>query len=131
MPWSWSGSVRVGSGFFPIVPTFPARKAGAMNTTTENSAPSGPGTNPEPNIQPRASTLSRSTQDRMIAGVASGIGRHLGVDVLLVRIAFVVLALAGGLGVPLYLACWLLIPEEGRTESIAGDFASDVQTWRN
>jgi phage shock protein PspC (stress-responsive transcriptional regulator) len=67
----------------------------------------------------------------MIAGVASGIGRHLGVDVLLVRIAFVVLALAGGLGVPLYIACWLLIPEEGATQSIAGDFASDVQTWRN
>jgi phage shock protein PspC (stress-responsive transcriptional regulator) len=67
----------------------------------------------------------------MIAGVAAGIGRHLGVDVLLVRIAFVVLALAGGLGVPLYIACWLLIPEEGATQSIAGDFASDVQTWRN
>jgi phage shock protein PspC (stress-responsive transcriptional regulator) len=49
----------------------------------------------------------------MLAGVAAGIARYLGVDVTVVRIVFAVLAVVGGAGVPLYLAGWLLIPEEG------------------
>ena len=53
----------------------------------------------------------------MVAGVAAGFADYLGVDPTLVRIGFVVLALMGGIAVPLYLAGWLLIPEEdgGRT----------------
>jgi phage shock protein PspC (stress-responsive transcriptional regulator) len=58
----------------------------------------------------------------MLAGVASGIASYLGLDVTLVRIALVVLALAGGAGVPIYLADWLLIPEEGAGQSIAAGF---------
>lgn len=104
---------------------------GTMNATTENSGASGPSTTPEPNIQPRSKTLSRATHDRMLAGVASGIGAYLGVDTLLVRIAFAVLAIVGGIGVPLYVACWLLIPDEGATQSVASEFASSIQTWRN
>jgi len=72
--------------------------------------------------------LSRPVSDRMLAGVASGIGRYLGVDVTLVRIAFAVLALFGGAGIPIYLACWLLIPEEGATQSIASDFMQSLQS---
>jgi len=67
----------------------------------------------------------------MLAGVASGIATYLGVDVLLVRIAFAVLVFVGGIGLPLYAACWLLIPEEGATASIAGDFTASMQTWRH
>jgi len=63
--------------------------------------------------------------------VASGVGSYLGVDVTLVRIAFVLITLVGGLGIPLYLASWLLIPDEFSRRSIATDFASDVQEWRN
>ena len=75
--------------------------------------------------------LVRARYGRMLAGVASGIGGYLGVDVLIVRIIFAVLALAGGAGVPIYLACWLLIPDEGSEQSIATEFASDVQAWRH
>jgi phage shock protein C len=49
----------------------------------------------------------------MLTGTAAGIASHLGVDPTVVRVGFVVLALLGGAGVPLYLAAWLLIPEEG------------------
>lgn len=66
----------------------------------------------------------------MIAGVGSGIARYVGVDTMIVRIVLVVLAFVGGIGVPLYLACWLLIPEEGRGQSIADEFAGTVQDWR-
>jgi phage shock protein C len=67
----------------------------------------------------------------MLAGVASGIAAYFGVDSLLVRIAFAVLTILGGAGIPIYLVCWLLIPEEGATQSIATDFADSVHEWRN
>jgi phage shock protein PspC (stress-responsive transcriptional regulator) len=63
----------------------------------------------------------------MLAGVAAGIARYLGVDVTVVRIVFAVLAVVGGAGVPLYLAGWLLIPEEGSSQSIAGGFVQSRQ----
>jgi phage shock protein PspC (stress-responsive transcriptional regulator) len=88
---------------------------------------------PDPGPPPRP--LSRPAQDRMLAGVAAGFARYLGVDVLLVRIALVVLCFAGGIGVPLYLASWLLVPQEGadgRTgTSIAADFTQSVHDWRS
>ena len=67
----------------------------------------------------------------MIAGVASGIAAYVGIDTLIVRIAFAVLTLVGGAGIPLYLVCWLLIPDEGATDSIATDFTSNMHEWRN
>lgn len=61
--------------------------------------------------------LRRSRTDRVLFGVCGGVGHYLGVDPLLVRIALVVLVVAGfGTGILLYLAGWLLIPEEGRGE---------------
>ncbi len=56
--------------------------------------------------------LSRSTTDRMCAGVAGGIAKYFNVDPTLVRLAFVVLALAGGPGVLLYIIMWIVMPVE-------------------
>jgi phage shock protein PspC (stress-responsive transcriptional regulator) len=75
-----------------------------------------------PDQQTRPQALSRPVHDRMLAGVAAGIARYLSVDVTLVRIVFAVLAIVGGAGVPIYLAGWLLIPEEGSDQSIASEF---------
>ena len=72
--------------------------------------------------------LYRPVNDRMIAGVASGIARYLGADVTAVRIILAVLAFVGGAGVPIYLAGWLLIPEEGSEQSILGSFLQSRQT---
>ncbi|MGN6780853.1 MAG: PspC domain-containing protein [Marmoricola sp.] len=58
--------------------------------------------------------LRRSTDDRYVAGVAGGLGRHFGIDPAIVRVLFVVLAFFGGASIPAYIACWLLVPEEGR-----------------
>lgn len=66
--------------------------------------------------------LRRSRDDQVIAGVAGGLGRYLGVDPVLVRIAFVVLALFGGSGIVAYIVAWLVIPEEradGEPESVS------------
>ena len=72
-------------------------------------------------------TLTRPTHDRMLAGVASGLADYAGIDVLVVRIAFAVLTFLGGAGIPLYLACWLLIPAEGSDQSTAAGVAADLR----
>jgi len=61
----------------------------------------------------------RSTSDRMVAGVAAGIANRLQTPPWAIRLAFVVLTVFGGVGVPLYIIGWLLMPEEGSDESHA------------
>ena len=56
--------------------------------------------------------LERSRSDRVIGGVAAGIGHHLGIEPLVVRLAFVLLSAAFGFGIVVYLLAWLLAPEE-------------------
>ena len=57
--------------------------------------------------------LRRSKSDRMVAGVCGGIARLMGVDAALVRILLVGATLLGfGTGAVVYLACWLIIPED-------------------
>ncbi len=56
--------------------------------------------------------LERSRSDRMVAGVAGGLGRHLGVSPNIVRAAFIGLAFMLGFGVVVYLLTWLLAPLE-------------------
>lgn len=58
----------------------------------------------------------------MIAGVAAGLADYLDVDVAVVRVGLVVLALVGAVGLPLYLAAWLFVPDESDAESIAERF---------
>jgi phage shock protein C len=70
----------------------------------------------QPRTEPGQARLVRSRDDRMIAGVAGGIGRYLGIDPVIVRILFVVLALAGGGGLLAYLIAWVVVPEEGEGE---------------
>jgi phage shock protein PspC (stress-responsive transcriptional regulator) len=111
-----------------------ARQAEVMDTTRtppqeDQISQVSPSSVPGPQPRPRA--LTRRLDDRMLAGVASGIAGYVGVDALFVRIAFAVLTIVGGAGIPLYVACWLLIPDEGAARSIATDFASDVQAWRS
>jgi phage shock protein C len=54
--------------------------------------------------------IYRSREDRVIGGVAGGIGSYLGIDPVLVRLSFVALALAG-VGILLYVIAWIAIPE--------------------
>jgi phage shock protein PspC (stress-responsive transcriptional regulator)/predicted membrane protein len=60
---------------------------------------------------PRPRRLRRSKRDRMIAGVAGGIGEYFRIDPVLVRIAFVALALLGGAGLIVYPVAWVLVPD--------------------
>ncbi len=77
--------------------------------------------------QPAARQLRRSADDRMLAGVAGGIARYLGADVTLVRVIIAALTLLNGLGLVLYVAAWLLIPEDGEEQSLAAAWIADRQ----
>lgn len=67
-------------------------------------------------------TVRRPTDGRLVAGVATGIARAVGVDPVVVRLAFVLLAFAGGTGVILYLVLAVVVPEGDapRVTSLAG-----------
>jgi phage shock protein C len=70
--------------------------------------------------------LRRPLNGRMLAGVAAGIADYLGVDETLVRIAIVVATFFGGAGIAVYLAGWLLIPEEGTDQSLASELLQSI-----
>ncbi|CAN5311781.1 PspC domain-containing protein [soil metagenome] len=54
--------------------------------------------------------LVRLPREGKVAGVAAGMAAYLGLDPVLVRIGLVVLTIATGMGIPLYIAGWVLMP---------------------
>ncbi|HZQ85257.1 MAG TPA: PspC domain-containing protein [Acidimicrobiales bacterium] len=73
---------------------------------------------PPPPAAPPARRLERSRRDRKIAGVCGGLGDYFDIDPVIFRIGFVVLTIAGGSGILLYIAGMIFVPEEGRRRSI-------------
>lgn len=65
--------------------------------------------------------LTRSRSDQMIAGVCGGLATYLDLDPVLVRLAFVVLAFASGVGVPIYIVLWLIMPEANGETAVTED----------
>ena len=63
-----------------------------------------------PTADPRR--LTRSSSDRVVGGVAGGLGRYFDIDPIIFRIGFVVLTIAGGAGLLGYAAAWLLVPAD-------------------
>ena len=65
-----------------------------------------------PPSSPGVRRLTRSSSDKLIGGVAGGLGRYFGVDPILFRIAFVVLTFAGGVGVLAYIGLLAFVPAD-------------------
>jgi len=76
------------------------------DTSTDHQEPPAGGSPPP--LQGRR--LHRRTDDKMIAGVASGLAEYLNIDPVIVRVAFVILAVVGGVGIVAYGALWWLVP---------------------
>ena len=70
-------------------------------------------------------TLCRSSTDKVIAGVAGGIGAYFGIDAVIVRIAFIVLTFLGGAGPFLYLIGWLGLPREDSPSVVSNALRGD------
>jgi phage shock protein PspC (stress-responsive transcriptional regulator) len=66
-----------------------------------------------------AGRLERTRSDRMLAGVAGGLGAYFELHPAVFRVSFVVLTLMGGAGILIYLAAALVMPDEGKEDSFA------------
>ena len=83
-------------------------------TTTPPEAPTDEGPRTTRDEIRDLGRLRRTTTDRHVAGVAGGLARHLDIDPVILRVAFVVLSFFGGAGLILYAAGWALVPEDGK-----------------
>jgi phage shock protein C len=90
------------------------------DTTTQDTtqSPAGPVGRPP---------LRRAYHGRMLGGVCAGIADYLAVDTTIIRVAFAAFTFLGGAGIPVYLACLLLIPEEGTDQSIASSLLDGIR----
>jgi phage shock protein PspC (stress-responsive transcriptional regulator) len=79
-----------------------------------------------PGGEPAVRKLTRSTSDKLIGGVAGGLGRYFGVDPILFRIAFVVLMFAGGVGILAYIALLAFVPADDGTSTIGRGSGANV-----
>ena len=71
--------------------------------------------------------LYRSRTNRVIAGIAGGLGEYFHVDPVIIRLLWVLLGFAGGSGILLYLIAWILIPEEPIFVREESDMSSTTQ----
>lgn len=65
--------------------------------------------------------LTRNRRSAVLGGVAAGFADYFNVDPVLARLAFVLLALADGVGLLLYVICWAIIPPQEDTGTVPGE----------
>jgi phage shock protein PspC (stress-responsive transcriptional regulator) len=81
-----------------------------------------------PATSPR--TLQRSVNNRVIAGVCSGLANYFAIDPILVRLAFIVVAFAGGASILAYIILWIVVPPgEGSTVHAALSGSTQGAIW--
>ncbi len=70
--------------------------------------------------------LERNTDNKMIAGVASGVADFYGLDTSIVRIVWGLSIFLAGFGVVAYIVMWIVLPESGQERSVAHDIREKV-----
>ena len=115
--------VRGQSGSSPIVADLVDEDhLGMEQETTTSERPTPP---PPP---PSQRELTRSSSDRVIGGVASGIAHRFDLPVWLVRVLFALFVLGGGFGLAVYLAGWAFIRADNEETTIAERFFARTTT---
>lgn len=64
---------------------------------------------------------TRSNTDQIISGVCGGLATYIGIDSVFIRLGFLVLLFASGIGLPIYLILWVIMPQEGASENTNAD----------
>ena len=67
-------------------------------------------------MEPRNRLIRTNESNRVLAGVCGGIAAYLAIDPLWIRLAFLALSAASGVGVLSYIILWLIMPHEGHNE---------------
>jgi signal transduction histidine kinase len=77
----------------------------------------------------RELSIRRDPARGYLGGVCSGFAAQLGIDPLLIRIGFGATLFAGGIGIPLYIIAWMLIPAEGPEKPVVARLLSRRDAW--
>jgi phage shock protein PspC (stress-responsive transcriptional regulator) len=116
--------------------TAPDEANGTSTSTDERSATADPSTaGHDDGSGPRQGEpkrLVRDTRSAVLGGVAAGLGRYLGLDPILIRLGFIVLALTGGIGIVAYIIAWVIVPADDGSTEPAEEMrraAESVPTW--
>jgi phage shock protein C len=72
-------------------------------------------------MQPR---LTRSTNETMVAGVCGGLAEYFSIDPVIVRLIFVLVTLTSGMGLPVYILLWLIMPRQNTLAGQSGQLFS-------
>jgi phage shock protein C len=81
------------------------------------------------NEQNEPKRLIRTRKGRLVAGVCSGVAEYAGIDVNLIRLVLAALTvLTGGFFALVYLAAWIVLPEEGEDGSIAENLINKTRS---
>ncbi|HYK97533.1 MAG TPA: PspC domain-containing protein [Candidatus Acidoferrales bacterium] len=78
------------------------------------------------NVTSTPARLYRSANDKVIAGVCGGLASYFKIDPALVRLAFLVFALAGGASILLYLVLWVAVPLGETSAAAAPRYSGEV-----
>ncbi|WP_067437478.1 ATP-binding protein [Nocardioides jensenii] len=73
---------------------------------------------------------TRDSTDSYLGGVASGLARHLALPVIWVRVAFILAAALGGMGIAMYAGLWMVLPTDDRFTDEAPGLASATRTGK-
>lgn len=65
--------------------------------------------------------LERNPNNKIVAGVASGLADFIGIDPTVVRVIWALSVFLGGIGVVAYVVMWIVIPEAGSDRTVAHD----------
>jgi signal transduction histidine kinase len=76
-----------------------------------------------------AAPWRRDTERGIVAGVAAGIARRLGIDPIIVRVAFAAGTFAGGAGLAVYVVAWALMPPAGSAQAPLERVVGRRDTW--
>ena len=73
--------------------------------------------------------LTRSEKERILGGVCGGLAEYFGFDPTLVRLVFVLLTLAGGAGILVYIVLWIIMPRRPQAEAraVVGENIEDIK----
>src|ERR671915_1148047 len=77
----------------------------------------------------RMTELRRDPGRGVLAGVAAGLARRIGIDPLIVRVGFIAASFAGGFGLALYLLGWALMPGADGGRAPVERIAGRRETW--
>jgi phage shock protein PspC (stress-responsive transcriptional regulator) len=96
----------------------------------EHALPSRPAGGRGVGDAPRRPPLRRDLDHKVVAGVCAGAARSLGIDPLILRIVIVAATVVSGVGLPIYIAGWLLLPTSAGDAPIAARLRARPGAWQ-